>query len=76
MILAAQVPMLSAIPAAVYGYALVAAFGLLKGGDALDFGLGTGPFTTVVVSMVIGAVLGYVSQKIANAITEGARARA
>ena len=76
MILAAQVPMLSAIPAAVYGYAAVAAFGLLKGGDALDFGLGTGPFTTVVVSMVIGAVLGYVSQKIANVITEGARARA
>ena len=32
-------------PAAVYGYAAVAGYGLLKGGDAMDFGLGTGPFT-------------------------------
>ncbi|HEX2429617.1 MAG TPA: DUF1097 domain-containing protein [Aestuariivirgaceae bacterium] len=76
MILGAQVPLLSSIPAAVYGYAAVAAYGLMKGGDAMDFGLGTGPFTTVVVSMVVGAVLGYVSQKIATAITDGARARA
>ena len=39
MILAAQVPLLSSIPAAVYGYAAVAAYGLMKGGDAMDFGL-------------------------------------
>lgn len=73
MILAAQVPFLSAIPAAVYGYAATAAFFLMglkwtPPVDALDFSLGTGPFTTIVVSMVIGAVLGYVSEKIAGAI--------
>jgi uncharacterized protein DUF1097 len=76
LILGSQIPLLSSIPAGVYGYAAVAGFGLLKGGDAMDFGLGTGPFTTIVVSMVIGAVLGYVSQKIAVMLTEGAKARA
>jgi hypothetical protein len=73
LILAAQVPFLSSIPAGVYGYAAVAAFFLLGQKwtppvEALDFSLGAGPFTTVVVSMVIGAVLGYISEKIAGAI--------
>ncbi len=81
MILAAQVPILSAIPAAVYGYAATAAFFLMGQKwtppvDALDFALGTGPFTTIVVSMVIGAVLGYISEKIAAAIVSSNRATA
>jgi Protein of unknown function (DUF1097) len=71
LIFAAQIPLLGSIPAGVYGYAATAGFALLKGSDALDFSLGTGPFTTVVVSMVIGAVLGYISEKIAGAIVTG-----
>lgn len=67
MILGAQVPLLSSIPAAVYGYACVAAFVLLGAPDKM--GVGTfAPFVHVAVSMVLGAVLGYVSEKVAGMI--------
>jgi hypothetical protein len=63
MVLLANMPAFATIPAMVYGYASVAAFFLLKGGSvtAADF---TNPLVAVVVSMVVGAVLGYISQKI------------
>lgn len=71
MILGAHVPMFSAIPAAVYGYAATAAFALMGNhvGDALSMGLGTMPALNVIVSMAIGAVFGYVSEKIAGMLT-------
>lgn len=59
MILGAHLPLLSAIPAQVYGYAATAGFALLTGGSALDFSLGKGPFTTVAVSLIVGACFGY-----------------
>jgi len=71
LIIAAQVPMISVIPAGVYGYAAVAGFALLNGGDPM--GVGTlAPFVYVVVSMVIGAVLGFISEKIASGLTQKA----
>ena len=76
MVLVANVPMFATIPAMVYGYASVAAYTLLASGAnvmAADF---TNPLVTVVVSMVAGAVLGYVSEKIGVALTSGRRATA
>ena len=74
LVLLANMPALATIPAMVYGYASVAAFFLLSGTAnvmAADF---TNPLIAVVVSMVIGAILGWVSQKIAVAMSAKAAA--
>ncbi len=75
MILGAKVPALAAIPAAVYGYASTAALFLLvvlPGGIA--YGAGAGAVikvaVAVAISMIIGNVLGYVSEKIAGALVK------
>jgi hypothetical protein len=69
MILGAHMPLLGAIPAAVYGYASTAGYTLLTSGDALNFGL-KGPFTTVALSCIVGGLFGYVSGKIAGALAK------
>ena len=70
MILGAHVPMLSVIPAAVYGYASTAAFALLKSGaEATSADITTSPLLNIVASLAIGAVFGYVSEKIAKAVS-------
>lgn len=72
MILGAKVPSLAAIPAQVYGYAATAALFLL-GGSA--YGEGTGAVVqvgiAVAISMIVGNVLGYVSQEIAGKLVGG-----
>lgn len=70
MVFGAHVPVFSAIPAAVYGYAAAAAFALMGNhvGDALSMGIDTMPALNIIVSMVIGAVFGYVSEKIAGTL--------
>ena len=69
MILGAHVPLLSAIPASVYGYASTAAFALMKtGAAATGTDIATSPFLNIVASMIVGALFGYVSEKIAKAI--------
>jgi hypothetical protein len=74
MVLVANIPMFATIPAMVYGYASVAAYFLLKGGEVMAGDM-TNPLVTVVVSMAIGAILGYVSEKIGVALA-GRRAAA
>ncbi|MGL4397483.1 MAG: DUF1097 domain-containing protein [Hyphomicrobium sp.] len=69
MILGAHVPLLSAIPAAVYGYAATAAFALMKAGAlATSVDVTASPFVNVVASMVIGAIFGFISEKIAKSV--------
>ncbi|MEQ1578642.1 MAG: DUF1097 domain-containing protein [Hyphomicrobium sp.] len=69
MILGAHVPLLSTIPAAVYGYASTAAFALLKSGAVADSAaIATSPFLNIVASMVIGALFGYLSEKLAKTL--------
>ncbi len=69
MILGAHIPALSAIPAAVYGYASVAAYTLMKGGTApFAMDMATGPLVNIVASMILGGLFGYVSEKIAGAL--------
>ena len=76
LVLLANVPAFATIPAMVYGYASVAAYALLR--PALDMltsaSLGSAeaagnPLVVIVVSMVIGAVLGWISQKIGVAMS-------
>jgi Protein of unknown function (DUF1097) len=73
MCLAAHVPALSAIPASVYGYAAVFAY-LLQTPDALtkekllSATMGNA-FLVVVISMILGAIFGFASAKMAAALT-------
>lgn len=73
LILGAKVPALSAIPAGVYGFAATAAL-FLHGGAS--YGEGAGGVikvaVAVAISMVIGNVLGYISQKIAGSLVKSA----
>lgn len=69
MIFAAKVPALAAIPSSVYGYAATAGLFLLAGA-----GYGEGPGgivmvgVAIAVSMVLGNVLGLISEKIASSL--------
>lgn len=77
MIIAAKVPLLGQIPSAVYGYATTAAYCIHKGVDLQDGlgsltagGLGVNPFLTVSASLIVGALFGYLSGKIAGALAK------
>jgi hypothetical protein len=64
-ILGANVPPLTVIPAAVYGYSAVAALALLKSGeDIFSADVVTNPLINVAISMIIGSIFGFISQKI------------
>ena len=71
LVLLAKVPALATIPAMVYGYASVAAFGLLAADADVTAANFTNPLVIIIVSMVVGAILGYISEKIAGAIAGG-----
>ncbi len=69
MILGAHLPLLASIPASVYGYAATVAFALMKAGSVPAVpDIATNPFLNIVISMAIGAVFGYVSEKIARSL--------
>lgn len=70
MVLAANMPVLAAIPSSVYGFACVAAYSLLAGKltTLTSTTLADNPFLNIVVSMVVGALFGYVSQAIGLAL--------
>ncbi len=71
MIMGAKVPLLSSIPAAVYGYASTAALTLAAGSLLKDVGGVMGiPAVSVIVSMIIGVIFGYISQQLAGALTK------
>ena len=79
LVIVASIEPLSAVPANVYGYAATVAYALHQ---ATDAEAGTGPLANLVsgsfqnplvlliVSMVIGALLGFVSGKLAGAMTK------
>jgi len=70
MCLAANIPSLSSIPSSVYGFAATAAFTLLAGGGKLgnlmEGSVNNNPLLNIIVSMVIGAVFAYASEKVAG----------
>ncbi len=67
MVLLANVPMFSTIPAQVYGFASVAAYTLMKdAAGSLTAASLENPVIVVILSMAIGAGFGYVSEKLAG----------
>ncbi|MCB4770570.1 DUF1097 domain-containing protein [Ancylobacter sp. Lp-2] len=73
MILLANIPAFAAIPALVYGFAATAAFALLSADGLVNLtaaSLGN-PLVTIILSMIVGAAFGYVSEKLAGALVAG-----
>jgi hypothetical protein len=71
LVYAAKLPMLSDIPASVLGYAAVAAMALAGNKlGALTVASLDNPFINIVLSLIIGSVLGYISQKAAGAMVK------
>jgi len=67
MVLLANVPLFAVIPAQVYGFASVVAYTLMKdAGGSLTAGSMENPVVVIILSMIIGAVFGYVSEKVAG----------
>lgn len=80
MILLANIPAFAAIPALVYGFAATAGYALLATDGLANLtaaGLGN-PLVTIILSMIAGAALGYLSEKVAGVLvaSDGAARRA
>lgn len=78
MVLLANVPAFASIPSQVYGFASVAAYVLMaNAGGSLTAASLTNPVVAIILSMIIGAVFGYVSEKVAGMLAgSGNRAAA
>ena len=73
MVLGAKIPIFSAIPASVYGYAATVAFVLLKAGtDTLMDPTLANPAAVVAISMIGGAIFGLISEALAGALAKSA----
>lgn len=78
LVIIASVELLSTVPANVYGYAAIVAYSLSAASKApasgplfnLTSGSFANPLILLIVSMVIGACLGYVSGQVAKALTK------
>jgi hypothetical protein len=70
MVLAANIGAFGSIPSSVYGFACVAGYALLAGklGTLTSASLVDNPLINIVVSMVIGSLLGWLSERIGGAL--------
>jgi hypothetical protein len=67
MVLLANVPLFASIPAQVYGFASVVALALLPASPgSLTAASMANPVVAIILSMILGAVFGYVSEKVAG----------
>jgi hypothetical protein len=74
-ILGANISLLAVIPAAVYGYSAVAALALLKPGeDIFSVEIVTNPLINIVLSMIIGSLFAFMSEKIVEMLATQAGA--
>lgn len=80
MVLLANIPVFAAIPAQVYGFASVVALTLLgNGAGNLTAASMENPVVVIICSMIVGALFGWVSEKIADMLAgagHGAHAKA
>lgn len=80
MILLGNLPAFAAIPAMVYGFAATAGYALLAqdGLAHLTAPSLANPLATIILSMIVGAAFGYISEKVAGALvaSDGAARRA
>src|SRR5262249_23105806 len=71
MILGCKIPIFSAIPATVYGYAATVALALLSNAvPALKEPTLANPAVVVALSMIVGGVFGLISEAVAGAIAK------
>jgi len=68
IVLSSKLPLLATIPASVYGFASIAGLILLGGPDMTA----SKALVPTILSIVIGAVFGYVSEAVAGALTKKA----
>jgi hypothetical protein len=70
MILGSNISIFSAIPATVYGYAATVALALLTTSGVGNLAMPTmeNPAVIIAISMVVGAIFGIVSEKLAGAL--------
>lgn len=70
MILLGHLPAFAAIPAMVYGFAAMAGYSLLATDGLANLTAPSlaNPLVTIILSMIVGAVFGYVSEKVAGAL--------
>ena len=66
MVLLANIPLFAAIPAQVYGFASVVAYTLMTKDADLTAASLANPVVVIILSMIVGAVFGYVSEKVAG----------
>ncbi len=76
IVIAANMPALASIPSAVYGFGCIAAYSLLAGKieTLTAASIVDNPLINIVVSMVIGALFGFASEKIGVAMAKPAAA--
>jgi Na+/proline symporter len=67
MVLLANVPLFANIPAQVYGFAATVAMALVPAtpGSVTEASMAN-PVVTIILSMIVGAIFGYVSEKVAG----------
>ncbi len=67
MVVLANIPLFATIPAQVYGFASVVAYTLMKdAAGSLTAPTLENPVVVVILSMIVGAIFGYVSEKVAG----------
>jgi len=67
MVLLANIPLFATIPAQVYGFASIVAYTLMKDASSSLTAVSLeNPVVMIILSMIIGAVFGYVSEKLAG----------
>jgi Protein of unknown function (DUF1097) len=65
LVIVAPIDLLSAVPANVYGYAAIVGYTLSKGATAdLTMAKAANPLVLLIISLIIGALFGYVSGKL------------
>jgi hypothetical protein len=69
IVLASSIPFLATIPASVYGFAAIAGLILLGPGTASSLSP-TAAIIPTILSVIIGAIFGYVSEFLAGALTK------
>ncbi|MEY8828574.1 DUF1097 domain-containing protein [Sedimentitalea sp. XS_ASV28] len=72
VVLAAKIPLFATIPASVYGFACVASYAMQsnKLGNLYDLSLVDNPLLNIVAALLIGTILGFLSETIGAAMAK------
>ncbi len=78
LVIVASIEPLSTVPANVYGYAAIVGYSLHQPSALQQLGVAnfTNPLILLIVSLVVGAVFGYVSGQMASALTKSVATKA